>query len=57
MRDENSSLVSQSHRLLGELEDTSHQLLMANKKVCLYVCLFLPLSLSFSHTLSLSLSV
>ena len=35
MRTENSQLVSQNHRLLSELEDSSHQLLMANSKVFL----------------------
>ncbi|XP_065916725.1 coiled-coil domain-containing protein 18-like isoform X2 [Dysidea avara] len=33
MRTENSQLVSQNHRLLSELEDSSHQLLMANSKI------------------------
>ena len=32
--------MSQSHRLLGELEDTSHQLLVANRKVCVCVCAY-----------------
>ena len=45
MRMENSQLVVQNHRLLSELEDSSHQLLMANSKVIIitsfvhcYIC-------------------
>lgn len=33
LREENTQLVTQNHRLISELEDTSHQLLAANDKV------------------------